>query len=142
MCVHFNSATDNNIIVFKLVDVNESTFKNNVVGHAELDILCGGDEVKISRIIVSEEYRGKGFGTEAMRILIKWIEDNIVGYKRICLTVFTFNAHAIAVYEKVGFTLLEVDHGFFQYGEEIWDRAKYVLSNVPTLVPVPVIQYN
>ena len=124
---HFINAKAANIAVFKLVDINLETNDKIVVGHAEIDNLI--EEIKISRIIIDEKCRGKGFGTSSMKLLIQWIKDNLTGYNRICLTVFTFNEHAIKVYQNVGFELLEIDHGYFQYGEEIWDRAKYILED-------------
>lgn len=123
---HFNNSEPNNITPFKLVIINEETSEKVVVGHAEIENLI--EEIKISRVIIDEKHRGRGFGTAALRLLIDWIKNNLPEYNKICLTVFTFNKNAIAVYQKVGFELFEIDYGYFQSGVEIWDRAKYILK--------------
>ena len=49
-------------------------------------------------------YRGRGFGTQALRLLIEHARKDL-GLHRIELTVFPENAPAIRSYEKVGFLL-------------------------------------
>lgn len=52
--------------------------------------------------IGARDYRGKGFGTEAMRLMLRYgfLELNL---HRIMLEVFGYNTPAIRSYEKVGF---------------------------------------
>lgn len=52
--------------------------------------------------IAEPDYREKGYGTEAMRLMIEY-GFNELNLNRIELTVSSFNARAIHVYEKVGF---------------------------------------
>ena len=57
---------------------------------------------RISIAIYDRKQRGKGFGTDAMRVLLK-IGFNFLNLHRIALNVFETNKAAIRVYEKVGF---------------------------------------
>ncbi|WP_352420804.1 GNAT family protein [Proteiniborus sp.] len=50
------------------------------------------------------DFRGKGYGTEAMSLLIKFIFDQM-NINRIQLFVFSFNERAIKSYKKNGFTV-------------------------------------
>jgi RimJ/RimL family protein N-acetyltransferase len=63
---------------------------------------CGEAEVGIG--IGDRESWGKGFGTDAMRVILRYgfTELNL---KRISLEVFDYNARAIRSYEKSGFTI-------------------------------------
>jgi RimJ/RimL family protein N-acetyltransferase len=57
---------------------------------------------EIGIMIGEKEYRGKGFGTDALRVLtrIAFAELNLHKLK---LSVFDFNQQAMACYEKCGF---------------------------------------
>ncbi len=71
---------------------NCSLFKiDNKNRSAELGILIG-----------EPDYRGKGFGTDAMQVLLRFAftEANL---NRVSLHVFGYNEHAIRAYEKIGF---------------------------------------
>lgn len=49
-----------------------------------------------------ELYRGQGYGTDAMRVLLRFIFDQM-NMNKVRLEVFSFNARAIKSYEKCGF---------------------------------------
>jgi RimJ/RimL family protein N-acetyltransferase len=70
---------------------------------------CGINEVNwISRVatvgimIGGKNYWNKGYGTDAMRVLIKFIFENM-NIRKIKLNVFSFNVRAQKCYEKCGF---------------------------------------
>ena len=70
---------------------------------------CGIKEVdwKNSKVVVgifigNKEYWNKGYGTDAMRVLIKFI-FNEMNINKIKLNVYEFNERAIRSYEKCGF---------------------------------------
>lgn len=52
--------------------------------------------------IGEKQYRGKGYGTEALRLLLRFAFHEI-NLHRVQLTVFSYNTPAIASYEKLGF---------------------------------------
>ena len=56
----------------------------------------------LSIIVGSEEDRQRGYGTEAIRILLDYAFDEL-GLCRVGLSVFQFNEQAIATYRKLGF---------------------------------------
>jgi RimJ/RimL family protein N-acetyltransferase len=55
-------------------------------------------------IWLSEEYRGKGYGTEATKWAVDWA-FNYAGVHRIELWSFSYNKAAIRLWEKLGFKL-------------------------------------
>ena len=67
--------------------------------------------------IGDEENRGKGFGTEAMRLVLKY-GFNVLNLNNICLNVFSFNESAVRSYTKAGFK---------EYGRR---RQAYYLNGV------------
>jgi len=50
------------------------------------------------------EYRGRGYGTEALRLLLRYAFAEL-GLHRVGLTVFEYNRRAISSYEKAGFQI-------------------------------------
>lgn len=50
----------------------------------------------------SEEYFGKGYGTEALRLVMQYA-FSVLNLHRVGLEVYSFNKRAIRSYEKVGF---------------------------------------
>lgn len=50
------------------------------------------------------EYWGKGYGTDAMRILLRYAFEEL-NLHRLSLSVFEYNPRAIRSYEKVGFVI-------------------------------------
>jgi RimJ/RimL family protein N-acetyltransferase len=48
------------------------------------------------------EYRGKGYGSDALRVLLRYVFQDL-NLRRLGLFVFGFNDRAIRAYEKVGF---------------------------------------
>jgi RimJ/RimL family protein N-acetyltransferase len=55
-------------------------------------------------IVVGPPHQGRGYGTDAMRVLVRYgfLE---LGLHRIELKVFAFNERAVAAYTKAGFVL-------------------------------------
>lgn len=70
--------------------INKINWKNSV---AEVGIFIG-----------DKDKWGKGYGTDAMRILIKFIFEQM-NINKIKLNVFSFNQRAIKSYEKCGFKI-------------------------------------
>ena len=66
------------------------------------------------------EFRGKGYGTEAMQLILRYafIELNL---RRVSLNVFEFNERAIRSYEKVGFRHEGRERQLMQREGRRWD---------------------
>ena len=86
---------------------------------------CGIQEVNwLSRVatvgimIGDKEYWGKGYGTDAMKVLMNFIFNNM-NIRKIRLSTFSFNMRARKSYEKCGF---EVE-GILK--DEIFKDGKY-----------------
>jgi RimJ/RimL family protein N-acetyltransferase len=71
--------------VISLTNINEAN------GSAELSVIIG-----------DEKDRDKGFGTEAIRVILRYAFEDL-GLQRVDLSVFEFNELAIRAYEKLGF---------------------------------------
>lgn len=61
-------------------------------------------KAEVGILIGEKAYWGKGYGTDAMRVLLRVAFDEL-GLNRVYLHVYSFNKRAIASYEKVGFRL-------------------------------------
>lgn len=59
-------------------------------------------KVEIGIFIGNEEYLSKGYGTDALKVLVKFIFEQM-NINKVKLTVFDFNDRAKRCYEKVGF---------------------------------------
>jgi RimJ/RimL family protein N-acetyltransferase len=71
--------------VISLTNISEAN------GSAELSVIIG-----------DEKDRDKGFGTEAIRVILRYAFEDL-GLQRVDLSVFEFNELAIRAYEKLGF---------------------------------------
>lgn len=70
--------------------VNQIDLKNRI---AEVGIFIG-----------AKEYLGKGYGTDAMELLLEYLFDE-VNMNKVSLNVMSFNKRAVRSYEKAGFSL-------------------------------------
>ncbi|MCF6182132.1 GNAT family protein [Lutibacter sp.] len=120
---HLQKATNLGTLVFKVIHITNKS--SQVIGHAELEVI--DKKVKISRLLIAKEHRGKGFGEQMMIALLKFIQKKYPNFK-VYLTVFTFNKPAITLYKKLGFIEEKMDTNFMQYQGEIWDRLQMVLK--------------
>lgn len=68
--------------------------------------------------IGKDENRSKGYGTEALALLVKFIFEEM-NMNRVQLVVFGFNERAISSYKKNGFVVEGV------YRQEIFRQGKY-----------------
>lgn len=84
--------------------INEIDWKNSVV--------------TVGIFIGDKEYWGKGYGTDAMMVLVKFIFEQMNLHK-IKLHVYSFNVRAIKSYEKCGF----VREGLLR--QEMYRDGKY-----------------
>ena len=77
------------------------------IGSVELDKINKKNlSAHISRFIICDEYLNKGYGTMALKELVKNAFLDL-GFIRLTLSVFCYNIGAIRCYEKVGFLVKE-----------------------------------
>jgi ribosomal-protein-alanine N-acetyltransferase len=81
--------------------------KNSIAGFVILQV-CGTFSGYIQTICISEEYRGKGFGTK----LLRFCEERILKFSpNVFICVSSFNKGAIKLYYEFGFKLVgELDN--------------------------------
>jgi RimJ/RimL family protein N-acetyltransferase len=74
------------------------------IGSVELDFIRWDERTcRVCQLIISVQHRGKGYGTDALKILTGHAFQNL-GMKCVGLSVYDFNTRAIKCYEKAGFT--------------------------------------
>lgn len=94
---------------------------DRLLGDITLSVInWGSREAFVGIGIGDHAYRGKGYGTEAMQLLLRYgfLELNL---RRISLTVFEFNQRALRSYEKVGFSLEGRQRQLIQREGRRWD---------------------
>ncbi|MGN0028037.1 GNAT family N-acetyltransferase [uncultured Clostridium sp.] len=72
----------------------------------------------IGIMLGDKDYWGRGYGSDALKVLIKFIFEE-VNMDKIKLGVFSFNARAIACYKKIGF----IEEGILK--KELYRNGKY-----------------
>lgn len=104
---------------FSIVDLET----DQAIGWCKLDhvhpINRRGD---ISIIIGESGYRGRGFGQDAIRLLLD-VAFNLVNLKSVELSVFEFNKHAIECYKRVGFK----EVGRFRHARIVGGKAHDII---------------
>ncbi len=93
---------------------------DQLIGYCELsDILWSCGVAYLSIGIGNRDYWGKGYGTEAITLLVDFAfrEMNL---HRLQLTVFDYNTRAITAYEKLGF---QREGNFREFGQR--DGRRY-----------------
>ncbi len=74
-----------------------------LIGFIQIDGIMWNHRTGWVAIGIGEaEYRGRGYGYEAMQLALQFAFDEI-NLHRLQLTVFSYNLTAIALYEKLGF---------------------------------------
>jgi RimJ/RimL family protein N-acetyltransferase len=73
-----------------------------MMGLSDIDKVIKKAEVFIW--IGEDEYRGRGFGEQAMKYLIDYAFKKLQ-LRKLTLGVFEFNKHAVQVYKKLGFKI-------------------------------------
>jgi len=82
-------------------------FDNNPIGSVELDrINKEYSSANVCRFIISDNNLNKGYGTLALKQLVKMVFTEM-GLNKLTLSVFYYNIGALRCYEKVGFLVKE-----------------------------------
>ena len=89
-------------ITAEIID-NKYRLDNGVVGHFIMRYINGDHKIiRFGWVIVDSDVRGKGYGTEMLRLGLKYAFD-ILGAEKITIGVFEDNTPAHKCYQKVGF---------------------------------------
>ena len=93
------SSTSPDTFLFAIRPLNDET----LLGLLEFDGIDWSNRTTFASIgIGAAEHRGQGYGADAMRVGLRFAFHEL-NLHRVCLTVFSYNAPAIALYERLGF---------------------------------------
>ena len=93
------SQTSNETFLFAIRPLEEET----LLGLLEFDGVDWSNRTTFVSIgIGAAEHRGRGYGADAMRVALRFAFSEL-NLHRVCLTVFSYNEPAIALYERLGF---------------------------------------
>ena len=116
-----NKATDAFLFAVRALDNDE------LIGYVELDGILWTHRVSSVSIAIGEtKHQGKGYGYEAMQLALQFAFDEL-NLHRVQLTVFSYNEHAIALYEKLGFQREGVHREHLQRDGKRYDMYLYGL---------------
>jgi RimJ/RimL family protein N-acetyltransferase len=94
---------------------------DRLLGDVTLSVINWGSREAFAGIAIgAREFLGKGYGTDAMQLLLRYgfIELNL---RRVSLNVFEFNQRAQRSYEKAGFRLEGRQRQYIQREGHRWD---------------------
>lgn len=102
--------------------------EGEIIGHLILRVPEETKEtVRLGFIIVNRSIRGKGYGRKLIEEAIKYAKNNL-NAKEINLGVFDNNKSAFECYKAVGFEVVSMQKGAYQFYDEQWDCAEMVLK--------------
>jgi RimJ/RimL family protein N-acetyltransferase len=114
---HMRRSAEIGALMFKALDDQES-----VIGHVEFGSIDRlNRSLRIGRVFVAPERRGRGLGVDLMRAALGVAFDRFRVH-RVELAVFDFNQAAIACYERVGFRREGVRREMFESGNGYWSE--------------------
>ncbi|MFY0544387.1 GNAT family N-acetyltransferase [Brevibacillus sp. H7] len=93
---------------------------DEVIGDIALQSIDSYNRNANIRIAIEEPYQGKGYGSEAMKLMLDY-GFGIVNLHRIELNVFAYNERATHVYEKIGFKKEGVQRDALYYNHQYHD---------------------
>jgi RimJ/RimL family protein N-acetyltransferase len=78
---------------------------DNLAGYISLKAVAGNQNAAELGICFAADQTGKGYGEEAMRLVLDWVEHS-VGLHKVLLEVDQVNLRAIRLYQRLGFIKL------------------------------------
>lgn len=100
--------------------------EGDVIGFFCYSVNTETNEGKLKFVVNNPEYRGKGYGTEMIRLAVNHIFES-TDARAVELNVFPENARAKKCYESAGFTERRTDLNAFTYKDESWSRCNMVI---------------
>jgi RimJ/RimL family protein N-acetyltransferase len=99
----FNDIKNKESDVYFSIVILDNDGSEKLIGNCAIRGINSKDRVGICGIVIGEkEFHGKGYGTEAMKLLVDY-GFNTLNLNRIELSTFAFNTRAHESYLKVGF---------------------------------------
>ena len=95
---------------------------SDLVGHAQLAIDRRNGVGLVGRFGIAPAHRGRGLATPLMHLVLEQAFAD-PGIERVELNVYTFNAAAIAAYDRAGFVREGVRRSSVAVGGARWDTA-------------------
>lgn len=83
-----------------------------MVGYAMHGMDSAGN-VWLDRFMIDRRYQGRGYGTEALTLLLRLLRTSYPRRKNILLSVEKHNSRAIQMYEKFGFRMTDEMDGIY-----------------------------
>jgi RimJ/RimL family protein N-acetyltransferase len=110
--------------------------EDQTIGFANLDYISWHHGDSYMGIGIGDKaYWGKGYGTEAMNLLLRYAFTEL-NLHRISLTVFEYNERAISMYQKCGFKIEGMNRDYHYRDGRRWDlvcmgilREEWLASN-------------
>ncbi len=93
---------------------------DQIIGDIGLEVMWNHREAFVGLGIGERENWGKGYGTDAMRIILRYAFEEL-DLARVSLDVFEYNPRGIHSYEKAGFTYEGRMRGFLNRDGRRWD---------------------
>ena len=95
---------DGKAVVFSIINTSD----NKAIGYTSIKGINRAEgRAEIGIAIMAAEYRGQGYGTEALTHVVDYAFNDL-SLTRLGLTVFPSNQRAIRAYERVGFRKTEL----------------------------------
>jgi RimJ/RimL family protein N-acetyltransferase len=105
-----------NVLLLISLQINDKVIGD--IQLLEIDTINQSCYIRIS--IESEENQGKGYGTEALKLMLEY-GFGILHLHRIELNVFSFNKRALHVYENLGFKIEGIQREALFYDHQYHD---------------------
>ncbi len=98
--------------------------EGKTIGTVSINIEGEGDDMGRIGIYLVREYRGKGFGSEAIKLIL-FYSFELLGLRKIVSEVLEYNMASIRMHEKVGFVKTGVKRKeIYRFGK-YWDVMCY-----------------
>lgn len=93
---------------------------NEFMGHISVFNIGHNDLYGTIGIYLAKEYRGRGFGKKALKLVIEYL-FNATRFEAIHIEVFSFNKKAYEIYKSLGFKVAGVYHNSLYHMSELKD---------------------
>lgn len=97
------------------------------VGFFVLSVNVSNNSGFLKFVIVNDELRGKGYGTQMIKLMLRFAFD-IAGVSSVQLNVFDINDSARRCYSNVGFIQDDIVTNAFTFKSESWGRCHMLIS--------------